>query len=63
MPEINITENGVSKLLQSLHECIQSSIRPIILKELSTELAPILTLLFKASLHQQYKHKYKVYFT
>ena len=42
MPEIRVTEKGVLKLL------------PKVLKELSAELAPILTLPFQASLHQQY---------
>ena len=56
MPEIHVTENGVLKLLKALNiskAAGPDSIRPRVLKELSSELAPILTLLFKASLHQQ----------
>ena len=56
MPEIQVTEKGVLKLLQALNiskAVGQDSIRPRVLKELSSELAPIFTLLFQASLHQQ----------
>ena len=56
MPEIHVTENGVLKLLKALNiskAAGPDGIRPRVLKELSSELAPILTLLFKASLHQQ----------
>ena len=53
-----MTENGVLKLLKALNiskAAGPDGIRPRVLKELhvSSELAPILTLLFKASLHQQ----------
>ena len=51
-----MTENGVLKLLKALNiskAAGPDGIRPRVLKELSPELAPILTLLFKASLHQQ----------
>ena len=56
MPEIQGTEKGVWKLLQALNTSKAASpdcIWPRVLKELSTELAPILTLVFQASLHQQ----------
>ena len=56
MPEIHVTENGVLKLLKALNisqAAGPDSIRPRVFKELSSELAPILTLLFKASMHQQ----------
>ena len=56
MPEILVTENGVLKLRKALNiskAAGPDGIRPRVLKELSSELAHILTLLFKASLHQQ----------
>ena len=56
MPEIFITERGVFKLLQALNiskAAGPDGLRPMVLKELSSELAPILTLLFQASLNQQ----------
>ena len=56
MPEIQVTERGVLKLLQALNiskAAGPDGIRPRVLKELSSELAPIFTLLFQASLHQQ----------
>ena len=56
MPEIQVTEKGVLKLLQALNiskAAGPDGIRPKVLKELSSELAPIFTLLFQASLHQQ----------
>ena len=56
MPEIQVTEKGVLKLLQALNiskAAGHDGIRPKVLKELSSELAPIFTLLFQASLHQQ----------
>ena len=56
MPEIFITERGVFKLLQALNiskAAGPDGLRPRVLKELSSELAPILTLLFQASLNQQ----------
>ena len=56
MPEIQITDRGVSKLLQALDiskAAGPDGLRPRVLKELSSELAPILNLLFQASLHQQ----------
>ena len=56
MPGIFITERGVFKLLQALNiskEAGPEVLRPRVLKELSSELAPILTLLFQASLNQQ----------
>ena len=56
MPEIQVKERGVLKLLQALNiskaagpDCI----RPRVLKELSSKLIPIFTLLFQASIHQQ----------
>ena len=56
MPEIQVTERGVLKLIQALNiskAAGPDSIRPRVLKELSSEVAPIFTLLFQASLHQQ----------
>ena len=56
MPEIQVTERGVFKLLQALNiskAAGPDGIRPRVLKELSSELAPIFTLLFQASIHQQ----------
>ena len=56
MPEIQVTEKGVLKLLQALNIAKTAGpddIRPSVLKELSPELAPIFTLLFQASLHEQ----------
>ena len=57
MPEIHVTKNGVLKLLKALKNSKAAGpygIRPRVLKELSSELtAPILTLLFKATLRQQ----------
>ena len=56
-PEIRVTEKGVLKLLQALNiskAAGPDGLRPRVLKELSAELAPILTLLFQASLHQKY---------
>ena len=56
MPEIQVTERGVLKLLQALNiskDAGPDGIRPRVLKELSSELAPIFTLLFQASIHQQ----------
>ena len=56
MPDIRVTEKGVLKLLQALNiskAAGPDGIRPRVLKELSTELAPILTLPFQAILHQQ----------
>ena len=56
MPEIQVTEKGVLKLLQALNISKAGGpdgIRPRVLKELASELAPIFTLLFQASLHQQ----------
>ena len=56
MPEIQVTERGVLKLLQALNiskTAGPDGIRPRVLKELSSELAPIFTLLFQASIHQQ----------
>ena len=55
-PEIQVTEKGVWKLLQSLNiskAAVADGIRPRVLKELAPELAHIFTLLFQASLHQQ----------
>ena len=52
-PEINITCNGVRKLLESLNPYKAAgpdSIKPKILKELSSQIAPILTTIFKVSL-------------
>ena len=51
-----MTENGILKLLKALNISKAAgldAISPRVLKELSSELAPILALLFKVSLHQQ----------
>ena len=56
MPEIQVTEKGVLKLLQAFNiskAAGPDGIRPGVLKVLSSELAAIFTLLFQASLHQQ----------
>ena len=56
MPEIQVTEKGVLKLLQALNiskAAGPDGIKPRVLKELSSELAPIFSLLFQASIHQQ----------
>ena len=56
MPEIQVTERGVLKLLQALNISKAAGpdvIRPRVFKELSSELDPIFNLLFQASLHQQ----------
>ena len=56
MPEIQVTEKGVLKLLQALNiskAVGPDGIRPRVLKELSSELVPIFTLLFQVSLYQQ----------
>ena len=55
MPDIEISENGVSKLLQKLkpHKAAgPDSIRPIILKTLHDEISPILTFIFQVSIHK-----------
>ena len=64
MPEIQVTENGVLKLLQALNiskAAGPDGIRPGVLIELSSELAAIFTLLFQASLqhHQSIPHIWK----
>ena len=43
---------GFLKLLQALN-ISKTAVRPRVLKDLSSDLAPILTLLFLASLHKQ----------
>ena len=56
MPESLIAEKGVLKLLKARNIAKAAGpdgIRPKVLKKLSSELTPILTLLFQASLHQQ----------
>ena len=56
MPEIQVTENGVLNLLQTLNiseAAGPDGIRRRVHNELSSELAPILSLLFQASLHKQ----------
>ena len=55
MPEMQVTEKGVLKLLQALNisEAVgPDGIGPRVLKELSPELAPIFNWPFQASLHQ-----------
>ena len=56
MPEIQVTEKGVLKLLQALNiskAAGPDGKRPRVLKELSSELVPIFNLLFQESIHQQ----------
>jgi hypothetical protein len=53
MPDLVITENGVTKLLKNLkpHKAAgPDNIRPLILKELYQEISPILTFIFQISL-------------
>ena len=53
MPEININLNGILKLLSNLqpHKAAgPDEIRPIVLRELRTEIAPIIQLIFGKSL-------------
>ena len=53
MPEININLNGILKLLSNLqpHKAAgPDEIRPIVLRELRTEIAPIIQLIFEKSL-------------
>ena len=53
MPEININPNGVLKLVQGLKPYKAAGpdqIRPLVLKELSAEISPILSHLFQKSL-------------
>ena len=53
MPEIYINLNGVIKLLSNLRPdkaADPDQIRPIVLKELSLEIAPIIQLVFERSL-------------
>ena len=54
MPDIHISQNGILKLLQNLkpHKAAgPDKIKPIILRELSTQIAPILTTIFQKSLN------------
>ena len=56
IPEIHVAENGVLKLLKALtisKAAGPDGNRPSVLKGLASVLAPIITLLFNASLHQQ----------
>ena len=53
MPEININLNGILKLLSNLQPrkaAGPDEIRPIVLRELRTEIAPIIQLIFEKSL-------------
>ena len=53
MPEIDISINGILKLLNNLKPgkaAGPDSIRPILLKELKVELAPIIKVIFERSL-------------
>jgi hypothetical protein len=50
--ELDITENGVLKLLTSINPnkaAWPDNIKPKLLKELATEIAPILTIIFRKS--------------
>ncbi|XP_071959873.1 uncharacterized protein [Antedon mediterranea] len=54
MPEVNITEEGVCKLLKELHPAKASgpdNISPRVLRELATDISPIFCGLFKKSLN------------
>ena len=51
--ELNITENGILKLLQKINPnkaAGPDNIKPKLLNELATEIAPILTIIFKTSI-------------
>ena len=53
MPEINIDQNGILKLLSKLKPgkaAGPDGIKPIVLKELREEITPIIQLLFQKSL-------------
>jgi hypothetical protein len=53
MPDFEITDNGVSKLLKNLkpHKAAgPDSIRPLVLKELYLEITPILTFIFQRTI-------------
>ena len=55
MPNINLTKNGIIKLLQTInvHKFTgPDAILARLLKEISIEITPAFTLLFRASLHQ-----------
>ena len=55
MPDITVGKNGIEKLLSNLNPhkaCGPDKIKPIILKTLSTELSPILEVLFQKSLEE-----------
>jgi hypothetical protein len=53
MPDITITCEGIAKLLLSMNpnkEAGPDEIKPRVLKDLATEIAPILTIIFEISL-------------
>ena len=53
MPEIEISVNGVAKLLSNLNSAKAAgpdAIRPIVLKELSRVITPVVTAIFQKSL-------------
>ena len=53
MPEIEIDQKGIEKLLKNLNPtkaCGPDGLSPRVLKELATDIAPILTIIFKSSL-------------
>jgi hypothetical protein len=53
MPNVNITDEGVKKLLKGLNPSKASGpdqLSPRLLKELHTEIAPVLTHIFQISL-------------
>ena len=55
MPDIDISINGILKLLNNLKPGKAASLdskRPILLKELRVELAPIIKVIFERSLRQ-----------
>jgi hypothetical protein len=60
--DINITENGVNKLLKDLNPnkaAGPDNITPRVLKELATHTAPILTMIFRCS-YQLFKGNKKI---
>ena len=60
MPDITITCEGIAKLLLNLNPnkaADPDEIKPRVLKELATEIAPILTIIFKYLLNQVLSHQ------
>jgi hypothetical protein len=60
MPDITVTCEGIAKLLLNLNPnkaAGPDEIKPRVLKELATEIAPILTIIFKYLLNQVLSHQ------